>query len=74
MACFSARRAARSSVSSLARGLVGDAHDVGAVHEAIGEGERGGSVGEDAVGSDQVAVALEAAADEFEQKVGVAIA
>ena len=59
---------------SLAIGLAGDAHDVGAVHEAVDEGEHCGSVGEGAVGGDQGAVALVAAADEFEQQVGVAVA
>jgi hypothetical protein len=61
-------------------GLTLDAHDLGAMHEAVHEGDDASGVGEDLapackylVRCHDGAVVLIAAADELEEQVGVAV-
>ncbi len=61
-------------------GFALDGDDLGVVDEAVDQGDDAGGVGEDlvpfgegAVGGDQGAFGLVAAADQFEQQVGVAV-
>ena len=65
----------------LSVGVALDAHDVGAVHEAVDQGDDAGAIGEylapvgkGAVGGNQGAVSLVAAVDELEQQVGASLA
>jgi hypothetical protein len=61
-------------------GFAVDGNDLGVVDEAVDEGDDAGGVGEDlapfgegTVGGDEGAFLLVAAADEFEQQIGMAV-